>query len=228
MHCSDLIAHTSDWECSTNDYSKGTSCSRKCAGTYFSMLSKCTCSKKTGDCKWRFKIPSICVKLNDQFTFEHPELVRNFLAEPQSELKEDMENDFVFVEEENAEHNEPEEVIEEEPEVSPRTSDELKPPSLNRPPRPQFKRQPMQRRKPLNPFDKLDNNLTKFNDLNMFPATAENAQKADNGEITGIFAARSAEEFEQFLRTFNDWDELTLVAIEKGHLQKIQNDATLL
>ena len=231
MYCSDLVAHTSDWECSTDDSSKGTSCTRKCAGTHFSMLSKCLCSKKTGDCKWRFKIPSICVKLNDQFTYEHPELVHDFLSQPQNELKEDdMENDFVFVEEENAQQNELEEGMEEEEEAneSTQTMDGLKPSNLNRPPGPQFNRKFMQRRKPLNPFDKLDNNLTKFNDLSMFPATAENAQKADNGEITGIFAARSAEEFEQFLRTFNDWDELMVVAIEKGHLQRIQKEATLL
>jgi len=183
------------------------------------MLSKCTCSRKTGDCKWRFKIPSICVKLNDKFTFEHPELVKEYLAEPQAEVNGNMENDFVFVEEEEASHNEPEEIEEE-------TTTTQTPFLSLKPPKPVFKRKLVKRRKLQRP-DPLAH-LAKLDSMNLFPATVENAMKLENGEINGIFAARTAEEFEQFLRTFSDWDQLTLVAVEKGHLQHIANDVTLL
>jgi len=182
------------------------------------MLSKCTCSRKTGDCKWRFKIPSICVKLNDKFTYEHPELVKDYLAEPQVDVNGEMENDFVFVEEEEASHNEPE-----EPEEDMMTT--TTPVPSTKPPRPVFKRRTMRKR--LQRPDPMAH-LARLDSMNLFPATVENASKLENGEINGIFAARSAEEFEQFLRTFNDWDQLTLVAVEKGHLQHIANDATIL
>ena len=130
-----------------------------------------------------------------------------------------MANDFMFAEEENGEQNEPEEP--EEPEVVDDRSPKLVAPT--KPPKPVFKRRYQQRKRPQTEAFEL---LEKFD--NLLPANAENALKAENGEITGIFAARNAQEFEDFLKTFSDWEDLTLVAVEKGRLQKFAADTKML
>ena len=130
-----------------------------------------------------------------------------------------MANDFMFAEEENGEQNEPEEP--EEPEVVDDRSPKLVAPT--KPPKPVFKRRYQQRKRPQTEAFEL---LEKFD--NLLPANAENALKAENGEITGIFAARNAQEFEDFLKTFSDWEDLTLVAVEKGRLQKFDTDTKML
>ena len=130
-----------------------------------------------------------------------------------------MANDFIFAEEESGEQNEPEEPEIEEETERPRSPKLIAP---TKPPKPVFKRRYERKRPQTEAFEILE----KFD--NMLPATAENALKAENGEITGIFAARNAKEFEEFLRTFSDWEDLTLVAVEKGRLQDVRPNTKML